>query len=78
MLPSTAVLDGGLRLKAGQTLVGGGPSVLGLGDADAAPTLVNTGERLHGEGDHSLCARVDCEVLREQPAAGVGQDGAQL
>jgi len=33
--------------------------------------------RLHDEGDHSRCARVDCEVVRERAADQAQQDGAR-
>ncbi len=49
VLPAAAPLDGGIRLKRGQTLVGAGPSVTGLDESSVAPTLTNTGDRLAGD-----------------------------
>lgn len=49
VLPADQPLDGGIRLKAGQTLAGAGPAVRGLADGDPAPTLTNTGTRLAGD-----------------------------
>jgi len=50
VLPSTEALDGGIRLKAGQRLVGVGPAVTGLSDTAAAPRVTNTtATRLAGD-----------------------------
>lgn len=49
VLPSASVLDGGIRLKRGQSLIGGGPGVTALDGSDRAPTLTNTTERLAGD-----------------------------
>lgn len=49
VLPDPVPLDGGLRLKPGQTLVGEGPAVTGLDDGEDAPTLTNSGPRLTGD-----------------------------
>jgi hypothetical protein len=49
VLPADQPLDGGIRLKPGQSLVGGGPAVTGLAETAAAPTLTNTGARLSGD-----------------------------
>lgn len=53
------------------------PESLPVAVCESVRQRIAGGERLHSEGDHSLCARVDCDVLREQPATGVRQDGAQ-
>jgi hypothetical protein len=49
VLPSMRVLDGGIALKPGQTLVGGGPSVLAASDASALPRVANSTARLDGD-----------------------------
>jgi hypothetical protein len=47
VLPSSAVLDGGIQLKQNQTLSGAGDSVLTAGSV--APRLTNTTSRLSGD-----------------------------
>lgn len=47
--PALVPLDGGIRLKPGQTLVGAGPAVAGIAEGGAAPALTNTGARLSGD-----------------------------
>jgi hypothetical protein len=47
VLPASGALDGGLQLKANQTLRGAGGSVLTAGDV--APRLTNTTSRLDGD-----------------------------
>lgn len=42
VLPSDAALDGGIALKADQTLVGAGPAVTGLTASAQAPRITNT------------------------------------
>ncbi|KAA1417681.1 hypothetical protein F0U44_15405 [Nocardioides humilatus] len=49
VLPSGRPLDGGILLKPGQTLVGVGPDVTELAEADPAPTLTNTGSGNDGD-----------------------------
>lgn len=49
VLPSDGVLNGGLRLKPRQTLVGSGPAVRGLAASAKAPRLTNTTTRLAGD-----------------------------
>lgn len=49
VLPSAGVLNGGIRLKPRQTLVGGGPAVRGLAATTRAPRLTNTTTRLAGD-----------------------------
>ncbi|MFM9595718.1 hypothetical protein ACKI1J_24340 [Streptomyces scabiei] len=53
------------------------PGSLPVAVCDSVRQRIAEAEQLHGEGDHSLCARVDCDALREQPAAGVRQGGAK-
>ena len=48
---ATAPLDGGIALKPGQRLVGGGPPVVGAGNLAALPALTNTRtDHLDGDG----------------------------
>lgn len=50
VLPSARALDGGIRLKANQKLVGAGPAVTGLSGTAAAPRITNsTATRLDGD-----------------------------
>jgi len=51
VLPSRRALDGGIRLKPGQRLVGTGPAVTGLAETAPAPSITNTSAtRLAGDG----------------------------
>lgn len=47
--PSTKSLDGGIRLKPGQRIVGEGQAVTGTEDSTPAPTLTNSTDRLAGD-----------------------------
>ncbi|WP_109506909.1 hypothetical protein [Nocardioides speluncae] len=49
VLPSARMLDGGIRLKPRQTLVGGCPAVRGLAATAKAARLTNTTTRLAGD-----------------------------
>lgn len=42
ILPSTSTLDGGIRLKPRQQLIGSGPAVTSLGRTSPAPKITNT------------------------------------
>ncbi|MFJ7049011.1 hypothetical protein ACIQVC_37235 [Streptomyces sp. NPDC101112] len=54
------------------------PGSLPVAACESIRHRIAEAERLHGEGDHSFCARVDCDVLRERDAAEARQDGAPI
>ncbi|MBL1074323.1 hypothetical protein JK358_07925 [Nocardia sp. 2] len=49
VLPSAAVLDGGIALEAGQQLVGDGDSVVGAANGAVLPRITNTGGAHDGD-----------------------------
>src|SRR5687768_16628308 len=68
----TAPLDGGIRLKPGQTLVGGGPSVLSRKARRRAPRIANTAGKRHAGDAVRVAERT---VVRNLVIAGAHRGG---